>query len=214
MSYAESTRAPRTLTDAEQALVDSYFFDIRPSEDDRPFFFRTTYWSQLWSRPPELRGMVPLLEASLVGLLLVIGLLAVVLVLLPLAWFARRSSSSAAWLPRTVAYFSALGLAYMGVEVALMQKLGLFLGHPNLAVSVVLASLLVSSGVGSAWSTGIVRRLGGVRPVVYLLVVVLCGQWYAWGWLAEVVHAPVILRGALVLLVVAPADSPKEPSGG
>ena len=50
----------------------------------------------------------------------------------------------------------------MAVEIALLQKFGLFLGHPNYALSVVLAALLLASGVGSLWSAGIVRRSG--RP--------------------------------------------------
>jgi hypothetical protein len=43
-------------------------------------------------------------------------------------------------------YFGGLGLGYLMIEMALLQKFGLFLGHPNRALSVVLAALLVASG--------------------------------------------------------------------
>ena len=54
-------------------------------------------------------------------------------------------------------YFLAIGVGYILVEVALIQKFVLFLGHPTYALTVVIFSLLVSSGVGSFLS----RRLIG-----------------------------------------------------
>ena len=53
-----------------------------------------------------------------------------------------------AWL----AYFSALGLGFMFVEISLIQKFILFLGHPIYSVSLVIFSLLVSAGMGSRFS--------------------------------------------------------------
>jgi hypothetical protein len=66
-------------------------------------------------------------------------------------------------------FFAGLGLGYMAVEIALLQRFGLFLGHPNYALSVVLASLLLASGLGSMEAPRIVRALGGVRFVAYAL---------------------------------------------
>ena len=53
---------------------------------------------------------------------------------------------------RTFCYFAALGTGFMFVEISLMQKFVLFLGHPSYALSVVLASLLVASGLGAQFS--------------------------------------------------------------
>jgi MFS family permease len=50
---------------------------------------------------------------------------------------------------RFFGYFAALGLGFMLIEIALMQKLVIFLGHPTFALSLVLVSLLASAGVGS-----------------------------------------------------------------
>ncbi len=50
---------------------------------------------------------------------------------------------------RVVIYFAALGTGYMTVEIVLMQKLMMFLGYPLRALTVVLFSLLISSGLGS-----------------------------------------------------------------
>jgi hypothetical protein len=50
-------------------------------------------------------------------------------------------------------YFGAIGLGFMLVEISQLQRLTIFLGHPAYSLSVVLFSLLVSSGAGSL-STG------------------------------------------------------------
>src|SRR5256712_5401810 len=67
--------------------------------------------------------------------------------------------------PRYALYFAGTGLGYLAIEVALLQRFGLFLGHPNYALSVVLAALLFATGVGSLCSPPLVRALGGVRFV-------------------------------------------------
>ena len=56
----------------------------------------------------------------------------------------RRAPGAA----RYGAFFAAIAIGYMAVEIALLQKFGLFLGHPNYALSVVLAALLLSTGWG------------------------------------------------------------------
>jgi hypothetical protein len=50
---------------------------------------------------------------------------------------------------RLLGYFTALGLGYLFIEIALIQKFILFVGHPVYAVSLVLSSILFFSGVGS-----------------------------------------------------------------
>jgi hypothetical protein len=46
-------------------------------------------------------------------------------------------------------FFAAIGLGFMLIEVSQMQRLIVFLGHPTYALSVVLFTLLLSSGLGS-----------------------------------------------------------------
>lgn len=68
------------------------------------------------------------------------------LILLPLARFRRGPSL------RLIAYFGAIGLGFLFLEIAFMQRLTLFLGHPLYAIAVVLASFLVFGGLGSGAS--------------------------------------------------------------
>src|SRR5690606_17445837 len=53
----------------------------------------------------------------------------------------------------TLLYFSGLGLGYMFVEIVLIQRFHLYLGHPIYAASAVISTLLVCSGIGSFLSS-------------------------------------------------------------
>jgi hypothetical protein len=76
--------------------------------------------------------------------------------------------------PRTAAGFAALGAAYMLVEVPVLQRLALLLGHPVLAVAVVLVALLAWSGCGALLADRVApRRLASLTALAALLVVVV-----------------------------------------
>ncbi|MCU0259222.1 MAG: hypothetical protein MUF56_09395 [Solirubrobacteraceae bacterium] len=51
------------------------------------------------------------------------------------------------------AYFTGIGLAFLFVEIAFLQKLVLLVHHPTVALSLVLATFLLGAGSGSAWTS-------------------------------------------------------------
>jgi hypothetical protein len=188
----------------ERAFVAAYPMDISPTVDDRPFFFKYSFWWHLFPSDPLIWRQVPVMEMSLLLLLLAVGVATLVSVYLPLRHFARqglRTPAAGRWL----AYFGGAGLGYLALEVALLQKFGLFLGHPNYALSVVLAALLFATGVGSLSSEAIVRALGGIRFASYALCgVVLVEHLVVMPLLPRLTGQPFGLRAALVALLVAP----------
>ncbi len=188
----------------ERAFVRRYPFDISPTEDDRPFFFRTSRWSQLFSSPLRAAGYLPPMEASLVLLGLAIGLCALVCLYLPLRLLpGRRPRPAGSW--RFAVYFAAIGLGYFAVEIALLQKFGLFLGHPNYALSVVLAALLLATGLGSLLSGPLLRLLRELRFGAYLLAgFVLLERALALPALGSLAWLPFAARAVLVFLLVLP----------
>lgn len=143
-------------------FTEAYKFDIRPATDDRPYPHDYFKWATL----PELLRLGPAAGAALLDLgelvvaatlvqALVLGL---VLVLLPLATRGYRAKPGArklAW----GGYFTALGLAFLVIEIAWIQKFVLFLGHPVYAVAVTLAGFLVFAGVGAGLSPLLEARL-------------------------------------------------------
>jgi hypothetical protein len=154
----------------EKRFIESCAYDIRPTNDNRPFFFRFSYWKHLILESAKKQVIAaPFMEYVIIILVSVIGVVSVVCVLLPLLFLSRRGLN----VPHKSRFgllFAAVGIGYMGIEIAFMQKFGLFLGHPNYSLSVVLAVLLFSSGLGSLCSGKIVNLMGGLKRVSYVCV--------------------------------------------
>jgi len=120
-------------------------FEITPPTDDNPFFYKFEKGIPL-TLSQLLIGAV-ILSAALTGLYL--G-----------AWARRLSAVSKKELDTLMSrfslfrpyYFASLGLGFMLIEIPLIQRFILFLGHPSLAIAVVLCSLLLASGLGSFYS--------------------------------------------------------------
>jgi spermidine synthase len=189
----------------EAAFHRAYHFDVSPSTDNRPFFFRYSSWSHLWSREPVVLMSTPVMEYSVLLLLVIVGLASIACVALPLRALAGgglRVPHAGRW----ALYFAGAGIGYMAVEIAFLQKFGHFLGHPNYALSVVLAALLMASGVGSLFSARITSALGQVRFVAYVLaLVVLVEYGLILPRLPAWISLPFALRCAIVGGLVAPA---------
>jgi predicted membrane-bound spermidine synthase len=83
-------------------------------------------------------------------------------------------------LAAALAYFALIGLGFMFVEIGLLSRLNSFLGHPTLALAVLLGGVIFFTGVGSLLSRGIdpsVRRWALAYPLVpgaFVLIVALC----------------------------------------
>jgi len=125
-----------------------YPYDVSPVTDNAPFFFFTMKPGQLL-HPQSLQQGIDWkvnLGVAVLGMVLAISLLAVLAFLvLPLAWGARGQQPR----PVRLLYFTAVGLGYILVEIAFIQRFVLFLGHPVYALTVVVFLLLLSSGAGS-----------------------------------------------------------------
>lgn len=150
------------LGPGRESFIAGYKFDIAPATDDRPYFHDYFKWATL----PELLALRPGGGAALLelGELIVTATLiqaialSLLLVLLPLrARLYRRKPRRMTW--RFGTYFTALGIAFLFIEIAYIQKLVLFLGHPLYAVSGALTGFLVFAGLGAGVSAMLERRL-------------------------------------------------------
>jgi len=144
------------LGGGREEFFDAYKFNVRPATDDRPHFFHFLKWSSI----PEIlalrgQGGLPLLEQGyllLVATLIQAALASLVLILLPLSFRKHQLLNRRVRGGRIALYFLAIGMAFMLIEIAFIQKFILFLSHPIYAVAVVLAAFLVFAGLGSALS--------------------------------------------------------------
>lgn len=152
------------------AFARSYAYNIAPVTDNAPFFFFTLKAGQVLGQKGLRQGIDWKVNLGVLVLLLVlvISCLAVLAFLvLPLAL--RRGSSRQS--PMPLLYFVAVGLGYILVEIAFIQRFVLFLGHPTYALTVVIFLLLLSSGAGSLLSRmWLPRAEMGWLPLVLVIV--------------------------------------------
>lgn len=159
---------------------------IEPATDDRPFFNQHTRWSSI--NFATFRDLLiqqrlgrlaledrPVAEVALIVLLVQSIIIAAVFILLPLARFSR-AGLRVPNLWRYLCYFSGLGLGFIMIEIALMQRFTLFLGEPVYTFAVVLAGLLVFTGLGAALSqnyASLARQSLRVIIPLFLLMLML-----------------------------------------
>lgn len=158
------------------AFARSYAYNVAPVTDDAPFLFFTLKTGQVLKHAAMLRQGIDW-KVNLGVLILVVVLLislAAVLVFLVVPLLLCASTVRGEALP--LAYFVAIGLGYMLVEITFVQRLVLFLGNPTYAITVVIFLLLLSSGVGS-WSSGsLLRRFIRVRIVLVAIAITLVAE--------------------------------------
>jgi hypothetical protein len=106
------------------------------------------------------RGGESLIEWSyliLIGTIIQAALAGALLILLPLSRIKRTWPAGTG--ARAGGYFFLLGLAFLFIEIAFIQKFILFLSHPLYSIAVVLSGFLVFAGFGSAWSERFKQRV-------------------------------------------------------
>ncbi len=133
--------------------------EIEPATDDRPFFNHTARWSSINRKTlrdlftePQLGllflGDRPVAEVLLLVLLAQTVVIAAAAILLPLARFSHQGlRAPGRW--RFLVYFAALGFGFILIEMELLSRFMLFFGEPVYTFAVVLAGLLIFTGVGA-----------------------------------------------------------------
>ena len=196
-----------------KALYQSADLQIEPATDDRPFFNHNVRWgslnfasSQRSSTENRLSQLLqvdrPIAELSLLALFAQSILVAGVALLLPLSRVSLR-------VPRRflfLSYFACLGLGFIFCEMALLSEFTLYLGQPVYTYAVVLASLLIFAGIGSAFAlrfandpSKLLFRVFPVALVVLTLTVLLLPRLFA-----QTLGLPLALRVGLAIASLAP----------
>ena len=199
-----------TSSDPE-AFFRGYRYDVSPVSDDRPFFFYTVQPRDLWdfvanantaSADYKINRAVPLLF-GLIG----ISLAATALVLVLPRWLLGSRLPKQKGVIAFLWYFLCLGAGYILIQVALIQHFVLLLGHPTYALTVIVFSMLVSSGLGSYFSRRLLgegdNRLIGALFAIALLIGLLAIV--ARPIVASVAAWPLAAKVILTMLSIAPA---------
>jgi hypothetical protein len=205
--------AKTILSPDREAFFNQYKFELHPATDDRPHFFHFFKWSVL----PEIlslrsQGGLPLLEGGylvLVATLVQALIVSFILIPLPLLVLRRKAfSSQAVSRSRVVLYFTAIGLSFLFIEMAFIQKFILFLHHPIYSVAVVLTSFLVFAGLGSGFSAILLRnenyRSALVIAMTGILVLGVLYLWLLGPLLNSLIALSPIIKFVVTLFLIAP----------
>jgi spermidine synthase len=215
-SAAPSAELEKIVSATDRSALDQatagFHLDLTPPTDARPFFFnqlrfRTLFDADVLARLSNAGVVAGNLIATLTLAMLV--LISVVLVAATIIVPLQSTVRETGW-PLAVGgtvYFALIGIGFMTVEIALLQRMSVFLGHPTYALSVVLFSLILWTGLGSMASER-VRLAGAGRLVAWS--VASAGYLFAlpfWlpALLAELDGAGLLVRAGLCVLVLAPA---------
>jgi hypothetical protein len=181
--------------------------NLTPPTDSNPYFFnmlRLRHLGQfLRTEPGVVRGNL-VATGTLVVLIAALAVLTVALILVPL-WLGTPAQATPV-LGAGMAYFIAVGAGFMFVELAMVQRLSVFLGHPVYAMGVLLATIVASAGIGALGSERI-RLTSTARAVALPL---LCAALaLAFAFLVDLVAARMQESGraariAATVLMVAP----------
>jgi len=147
-SYPVFAEAAGRIMKSPHLFIKESAFDLRPVRDDKPFFYHFLRLDKI----PEFYALFDGKWEALVegGLLLpliwcLVFILSLVLIIAPFLFTGTKLLKR----PSLPFYFLCLGFGFMMVEIALLEKLILFLGQPTLSFALVLGILLISSGIGS-----------------------------------------------------------------
>ncbi|MDP8248972.1 MAG: hypothetical protein P9M00_12590 [Candidatus Tritonobacter lacicola] len=207
-----SELAAALLTDFDGTIA-GYPFDISPPTDDRPFFYNAFKLESLpYLLPTMGTRWLPFVEW---GYLVLVASLAqslifsAIIIILPLLLIGRSPARSPKVL--VISYFALIGIAFMAIEISMIQRFILFLGHPAYSMAVILAGILISCGAGS-YAAGKVPEAGIGRRLRWAIFAVSgLAVTYSLGLpplFAALKGIPLAQRVVITLLLIFPLGFP------
>jgi DNA-binding HxlR family transcriptional regulator len=146
----------RKLMGSERAsFLRNYLYDLTVVDDNRPFFNRFGRWQggavlqqQVGKRGRAYSELGSFLLVTALFQTIAIAFILIPVPLVPVIGLPGRRPEQIA----TLLFFTALGLGFMFLEMALLQRLTVYLAHPLWAAATVLSGVLFFGGIGSSLS--------------------------------------------------------------
>jgi hypothetical protein len=147
----------RTTADLA-SLRSANYIDYSPVYDSSPYFFNSVHLFDVFRFKPNSIGTPPSVFAIyfLFQFMIAAGIMVAFTIVAPAIWWGKRQASRPP--AGGILYFIAIGLGFMLVEMAMMQQLTILLGQPIYSLIVVVAGLILSSGLGSLASDALKLR--------------------------------------------------------
>jgi hypothetical protein len=191
-------------------------FDLTPPRDNRPFFFNQLPLTQILNGHldlPAIRSGDGVVAGNLAASVALLVILFVAIMLVAFVIIAPLHSSIRQTKPSLVlsgtAYFLCLGLGlgFMFVEMSLLQRFSVFLGHPAYSLSIVLFAIILSTGLGSLVSEQLKldTKLSFAIWAATLTAYIACLPTWLPGVLEALESTGIVTRAATTVGIIAPA---------
>jgi hypothetical protein len=193
------------------AATDHPMFDFSPPTDERPFFFNTLKPASFYAiNEVGAQGVVAgnmRATSTLVLLFFIAVLLVVAIIIYPLARAGLPTMDGGSF-ALSIAYFACIGFGYMLIQIPLLQRFSVYLGHPTYTFAIILLSMIFFTGIGSfisdrfsiehdAWLLKLPILIG---VIVFLLMFVMQPI------MDRTIHFELPGRSAIVLACTAPVS--------
>jgi len=185
-----------------------YPIDISPPFDNKPFFFNMLKIKDIMKVFDMREGQKFNYYATYtLILILIISIITTITVLILPTIIKSGTTIHFHGRSRLLFYFIGIGLAYIMIEVTLLQRFVLLLEHPAYAASGVVAGLLISSGIGSMiWGkTPVSTRQ---RTLIIAFIVIGCGLaihiFLGWIIIHKTIHLPMFVKSLIAIVLIIP----------
>lgn len=165
----ENSLIARVVKNGWRAEQDSASVNLSPATDNRPFVAQLGLWKNFRFKALEKISQYEFSGFPLARLLVLVILLVALVVFVPLTLLPYLGHGvrlrPVPWL-----YFFTIGMAFMMVEVILIQKYTLLVGPSVHGLITILFTLLLCSGLGSRVSRSVNDRLPFIAIAAWLLL--------------------------------------------
>jgi len=195
------------------AFYANSYFDIKPTTDDRPYYYNYFKLRQLGDILGNLgKTMQPFGGAGfmiIIALITLSGILSIFLMLLPTAILRRflqpgKGSVRARYRWCYYLYFAAIGFGFIFIEIPMIQKNILLLGSPSFSFPVSIFSLLAFTAIGSYFSAKVKRRMSlEISSLIILVSIFIYGNiWPA--AIYRILALNLVVRGIIGVIMLFP----------
>lgn len=191
------------LTELNSQLSGRFNAELSVVTDNRPFLEHTIPDSHYldidkWTARGSASAQWKFLQFYLIFVVF-LAIAAIMIVMFPL--ILRAGPAVSGRNAMNLYYFFALGAGFILIEVAFVRKFSLILGHPSYAIAIVLAALILSTGIGSLCTRWLFEKFGAVEKQVALAIVLYAlGLGASYDALATtIISLPVAVKALLVI---------------
>jgi hypothetical protein len=196
------------LSPDRDILYAAYAFNIRPATDDRPYFAQFLRGQSLWNISEQFgKRTMPFFEIGYLVVFLTLlqtSLASLLLIIAPL--LSIRGTGRGKGKARIFCYFSGIGIGYLFVEMAMIQRFVLYFGNTVHAAAVVISTMLLASGMGSYVSSRFqVHRTRLLFILAGVILLLLLGSVLLTPLLLKTIGLPPVSKVLVSLCVLFPA---------